>query len=484
MRRKFAFGLGLAGVLSGAGAVIGQFASDRPPAPPPATAPGTPTAPVTPPTSPPAAPRANIPAPSAPAAPPALPAGVRPVGQTGGAYVAPVGGVAAPAAGPVTTAGFSGIAPQDTPRAPAAPAETEIRSALGPNHPWAVKPEHGAFFICVKSYSRPSRPQPGDTGPSARELAEALATDVRDLYRVQAFLYEYVSEERKAEMASIQSARARAKMFADQLDKYRQEAQLKGMTFLEDGRVTARYKTVNYQEQVAVLVGGFQSDEDARKALDRVRTWPSPKNKQLMDGAAVVQTGRDGKPVLGEWHMNPYATAHVVPNPTVERPAQPADAATGLDPFVVKLNEDRPYSLLKATKGWTLAVKSFSAPVEIVSRDSGGGGGLMQKITGRKGADVLKAGAEQAEKLAGALRVMTDKNGNPLGLEAFVLHTRSASLVTVGQFDGPNDPDLLQKKRLLASMNLLVTEDKSGTKPVTNAPSLFGNLMPIPIPKP
>ena len=35
----------------------------------------------------------------------------------------------------------------------------------------------------------------------------------------------------------------------------------------------------------------------------------------------------------------------------------------------------------------------------------------------------------------------------------------------------------------LTSMKLVVTEDRSGTRPVTNGPSLFGNLMPIPIPK-
>jgi hypothetical protein len=70
-----------------------------------------------------------------------------------------------------------------------------------------------------------------------------------------------------------------------------------------------------------------------------------------------------------------------------------------------------------------------------------------------------------------------------LNLEGFVLHTRNASLVTVGQFDGPNDPALLQTKQLLSSMRLNITEDKNGTRPVTNAPSLFGNLIPIPIPR-
>ena len=65
---------------------------------------------------------------------------------------------------------------------------------------------------------------------------------------------------------------------------------------------------------------------------------------------------------------------------------------------------------------------------------------------------------------------MKDSEGRPLNLEAFVLHTRNASLVTIGQFDSPTDPALLQLRQLLSSMNLNVTEDKGGFKPLANAP--------------
>jgi hypothetical protein len=443
MRRKVVFGLGLAGVLTSAGAGVAQ---------------------VTPPVS------------------PELPPGVRPAGSTppGGAYVPPTGGVGASAANP-----FGGIAPAATQPPPAPPEDLTINSALGLNHPWAVTPETGPYFICVKSYSRPSRPKPGDNGPSARAMAEELATEIRDLHRVQAFLYEYISDERRAEAASIAAARERARIFAGQLDKYRQEAQLKGMAFLDDdrGRIRVHYKTVNYNDQIAVLVGPFQTDKDAREALETLRKWPSPKNPNLMDSAAYVHQGRDGKPVAMAGHLNPYLTAHVVPNPAVQH-SQPIEIGAGVDPFIVKLNEGRPYSLLKATKGWTLGVKSFCAPVQIVSKDSSSDTGIMGRLGLSKGADVLKAGAEQAEQLVAALRAMKDAEGRPLGLEAFVLHTRNASLVTIGQFDGPNDPALLQTKQLLTSMRLNVTEDQTGLKPVANAPSLFETMIPVPIPHP
>lgn len=459
MGSRFVVGVGLASVISSSVAVA-QFAADRPPSPPPAV-------PVTSPE--------GVQPPVLPAAP-----GTRPVAPLAGGTL-PSGRLTLPPPSGAIPGGLQPVPatslPQ-LPRADSAAARVDIPTALGPDHPWAVKPEHGAYFICVKSYSRPSRPTPQDNGPSARELAEALASDIRNTYRVQAFLFEYISEERKAEAAAIAAARERGRLFAQQLEKLKEQSKLQGMEFLEpDTKI--HYKSVNYHDQIAVLVGGFQSDDDARKALDKVRTWPPPKDKRLMDGAAVLRPGANGKPVLEEAHLNPYLTATVVPNPTIPRAKQPA-AETGLDPFIIKLNEDRPYSLLKATKSWTLAVKSFSAPVQLVSANSEPN--AMRKFGSGNGADVLRAGAEQAESLAKTLREMKVP-GKPNGFEAFVLHTRTASIVTVGQFDGPNDPDLIQTQHLLTSMKLKVTEDEPGTKPVTNTPSLFGNIFPIPIPK-
>src|SRR4029079_19725840 len=117
----------------------------------------------------------------------------------------------------------------------------------------------------------------------------------------------------------------------------------------------------------------------------------------------------------------------------------------------------------------------------IVSRDATSN--VMRKFGAGKGADALMAGAEQAESLAKVLREMT-KNGQLLGIEAFVLHTRDASLVTVGQFDGPYDPELIRTRDMLASIKLNVTEDPTAQKPVLNAPSLFDKFVPMPIPKP
>jgi hypothetical protein len=466
MRRKWVLGLSLA-VLTG-GAVAGQqpFGSERvpPKAAPPAFPPGlAPVAPLSP---------------TAPLTP-------------GGAYVPPVGGLQPVGGSPTPTAPGIPGAP-GTPNTPPPvryvplPVETEIKTALGKDHPWALKPEHGAYFILVKSYVRPaqgSKDAQEDRGLTARELAEGLATEIRDTYRVQAFLFEYITEERKAEMRQIAIARQKANAYITQLAALEQKAQLQGMEFMRpDNKI--HVLTHNHRDQIGVLVGGFQSEADASKALAKLKTWPTPKNEMLVDKGAIVQPGPNGKSTIVTAAINPYATAFVVPNPTIAR--TDTTAKQGLDPFIVKLNEDNPYSLLKATKGWTLGVKSFSAPVEIVNKDSDTS--LMKRMSQGKGAQILAASGEQAESMAKMLRQMkgpaqNGKAGQALNLEAFVLHTRYASIVTVGQFDGPDDPALVATKQMLAKLQATVTSDAQGLRPVANTPTLFDNVMPIPVPR-
>jgi hypothetical protein len=480
MRRKLVLGVGLAALVGGSAA--GQFAADRvppaAPAAPPATLPGglqpiTPTAP--------AAPVLGGFQPVTPAAPvrPASPAGPAPLysaPSTTVGYVPPIDGLRAPAF-PASAA--AGPVPSFAPTS----LNVEIPTAVPKSHPWLIKPEHGPYFIMVKSYVRPAKDsqtakESPDGGLSAAELAEGLAREIRETYRVQAFLFEYVSEERKAEERALIAARQKAQTeYAAQVEALKQKAQLQGVAWdVPDNLI--RMRRHDRRDQVGVLVGGFQSEADALKALAQLKKWPTPKNEVLLDKAVIAGNGKQaGSGAL----LNPYANAFVVPNPMVPKAAQPT--AAKLDPFLVRLNDGHPYNLLKATRGWTLTVKSFSAPVEVVGANEPDGG-AMRKGAASKGADALAAGGEQAEALAKALRAMKGPGGQPLNLEAFVLHTRYTSLVTVGQFDGPDDPALVATKRLLGGIKTNVSEDQGGLRPVMNTPSLFDNMLPMPIPKP
>lgn len=474
LRRKL-LGVGLAALVGGPAA--GQFASDRLPAGPvgaPKGAPSlpgglTPVGPVAP------AVGGYQPRPVSPA-PPASPGSLYGSPPAGGAYVppsdAPRGTYGSPAPAPVRTA-------------PTVPVNIEIPTALPKDHPWLLKPEHGSYFIMVKSYVRPTADskaardarERGEKGLTARELAEALASEIRDTYRVQAFLFEYISEERKAEMRAYLAARQKAETeYVAQIEALRQKAKLQGLDFVAPDN---KFRVMKHdgRDQIGVLVGGFQSEADALKALNKLKTWPAPKNEVLVDKGLILTT-KDGRNSSESAVINPYASAFVVPNPSVVKSGLPGGPRAAPDPFVVRLNDDNPYSLFKATKGWTLAVKAFTSPVEISNRDSDTS--LMRKFG--SGSKVLIAGAEQAETMAKALRAMRGPNGEALNLEAFVLHTRNSSVVTVGQFDGPDDPALQAMKRMLSKMSGRVTEDQGGLRPVMNAPTLFDNVVPIPVP--
>ena len=486
MRRKLVLGVGLAAFVGSS--ATGQFAADRvPPAGAPKAAPAplpgglqpaeAPPAPVLggfQPLTPPAPPAS----PSSPSAPLYAPMYSSPPAASG--YVPPVDGLR-----PATSVPPAGGTP---PSLSALPMNIEIPTVLGKDHPWLLQPEHGPYFIMVKSYVRPaadSRAATEDRGPTARALAEGLAREIRDTYRVQAFLYEYISEERKAEVRAYLAAKQKAETeYAAQIDALKQKALLQGMEFMAPDNKFRHWKH-EQRDQIGVLVGGFQTQDDALKALAVMkREWKQlPKDTTLLDKAVILNAPDKGQATSEGVYINPYASAFVVPNPAIAKSTQPAAQRQGLDPFVVKLNDGNPYSLLKANKKWTLAVKSFTAPIEVVSRNDTGTSSV-RKTGHSNGAEVLAAGAVQAESLAKALRGMKGPGGQSLNLEAFVLHTRYASLVTVGQFDGPDDPALLAAKRMLAGLTMNVSEDQTGFRKVTNTPTLFDTMLPMPIPKP
>ncbi len=486
MRRKLVLGVGVAALTGGT--VVAQFAADRP------TPPVSPAAPKVAPATPGNFP-ARLPAgggfepvvPSAPVSPtrPTSPSGYTPLYSSPtpsrGAYTPPTDGI--------RPANYLSTGKPAQPVSPAVdftatPVEMEMPLALPKDHAWRLKPEHGPWFILVKSYVRPpkgSNAAQQDRGLTALELGESLAKEIREQFAVQAFLFEYISEDRKAEHKAIVTARRKARgEYLAQVRAMEKRAKLHGVEFLmPDNKLhVLKHET---RDQIGVLVGGFQSEADAQKALALVKKWPSPKNELLMDGSAIVKPGPDGKPVVQSTRLNPYLSAFVVPNPSAPRDHSARSARPAFDPFIIRLNEDNPYNLLKAKKSWTLAVKSFTSPVEIVNKNSDTS--LMRKFAKSKGANVLAAGAEQAEAMAKAIRAMKDPSGQSLNLEAFVLHTRSASLVTIGQYDDPNDPALLATKRLLGGIKTRVTEDATGLRLANNAPSLFEKLIPMPIPK-
>ncbi|MFO0799619.1 MAG: hypothetical protein U0804_19280 [Gemmataceae bacterium] len=449
MLRRLLFGLGAAGLFGSA--AVAQFAADR------------------------------VNTPAAPKAAPPVGGYVPPVGGFTPAPVTPppAGFTPAPKTAPPTT---PGPAPILMPTPTAAPAEPlNIPTALPADHPWLLRPEHGPFVILVRSYSRPARPSAADPGLTARQLAEGLADEIRRLPQAKGlgvYLYEHISEERKAEAQAAADARRKAAEFAARMNDFRQKAELNSMTFL-DPDVALRYKSFNYRDQIGVVVGGFRTEDEAVRALAKVKAWPTPTDTRLLDGGAIAKQGSDGKATIEKTYLSPYGQAMVVANPTIPRQLPAPGTVSQLDPFIVRLNEGRPYNLLKATKTWTLGVKAFNAPVRVQTRDDEGVG--IRMFATPKGGDAMAAGAEAAEQMAKGLREMKRQDGTPLGLEAFVLHHRNGSMVTVGQFDGPTDPALHSTRRMLMGMRFQAQDPRAAE----NASHyLHESIVPIQIPKP
>jgi hypothetical protein len=274
------------------------------------------------------------------------------------------------------------------------------RVEADPNKEYAITPEVGPFVICVKGY----------IGPNAHTLANQLTLHMRQC-GWPAYVFDYSAEERR-----------KAKEMLD--ERYRMAPEI------------ARHKKIEVKDQWGVLVGGYPDLDSARKDVDRVKALPwkdLPKTQLdiLNTGTAELQA------------VSPYAYAFATRNPLMTQP-KPDPAAA--DPAWKELNEGRPYNLLKCGKPWTLAVKQFQGMNVIQPRSMSSK--FLQAIGfGDKQGDLLAASAKQAEEVA---RVLCQMN-----YKAYVLHTRGASIVTVGAYDRPDHPDLLRAQKELANLKLV-----------------------------
>lgn len=430
MRRGVMFGLGLAGTLAVHTGANAQFASERP------------------------------------AALPVRPAAAPQPAQT------------PPAALPAFTAPTGAQARQP---APAPAAQT---------HPLAVRPEHGEYVICVKSY----------TGPDSRKLAEEMANFIREKHNAAAWLFEWTAEQRHKEEAELVAARQRELAenapFLAEHNRIQAEMQKKaaaaGVEFVPSGfKIKVPKREV--PEQWAVLVGGFKDEATGRKALDVVRRWPTPDKTHLLDMAFTAQQVEQGDKVRAvnkeQAFINPFATAMLFNNPAVRRAA----GAAAVDPALAKLNSEEPLSLLKTRKTYTLLVKAYSVQMDVRSKDQEGG--VFAKLFGgTDAASYLEVTAKQARALAeslrnpsmsGPAREAAARIGYSVKpIESYVLHTRNGSLVCVGEYDAADDPDLVAMGRLLQEMKFEVWDRPANQGGhLLKVERLFDNVTPLKIPR-
>jgi hypothetical protein len=269
-----------------------------------------------------------------------------------------------------------------------------------PNKTYTLAEENGPWLIMACSFH----------GDEARQQANDLAYELRKRYKLPAYVYT-----KKFDFGDEDLARANQ---------------------LTPGP-RRKYASNPSVEEIAVMVGDYvQVDDSAAQKTLRELKYAQPDCLKPKDGktpslslATWRQWQNEAHRVLGikEGEKGPMGHAFITTNPL--RPKS-FYANKGIDKFIEKINSDNPYSLLKCPGKYTVQVATFRGRVTIDQAKIR----EMQRSQHFDGGALAQAG-EKALKLAEALRIDH--------YEAYVLHDRYASIVTVGSFDsvGTRRPD-------------------------------------------
>jgi hypothetical protein len=323
-------------------------------------------------------------------------------------------------------------------------------------HPFEVTAQAGPWMVLAATYTSPRG------SPDALYMAEQVVRYLRG----------------KGYAAYLWS-------FSDQ--KRRQEEEEYNRMMQANPELPYRRRITRMQEQCGVLVGGFRDSEAANKELKKIKGLPAPvvrnragevvadKIVRPNEGEASLQPRRvdpfaPGGAPRHDLHyeaISPFVRAFVIRNPTI--PHQQVDQTAKVDPLWKKLNAREEYSLLRCRKDWTLVIKVYEGAGALESRATQTGGNSFLDVLGfgDRSHKILDATAAQAHELARFLRAS-------MRLETYVLHTRSASIVTVGSFDRPDDEQLKSMQRQLSGGRLRGTGQ---------AHELFAQPMPMRVPR-
>jgi len=262
-----------------------------------------------------------------------------------------------------------------------------------PNKDYVLTEDHGPWLVMACTFS----------GPPAYEQARELVIELRRKYKMPAYLYS------KTFKFSVGDDGRGVDQFG--------------------GRLPLKYQRGDETTEIAVLVGDFPSvdDEQAQKTLEKIKV-STPECLEL-DGKRP--TARN----LASWRLffsmahdvdkkkGPMWKAFMVANPLLP---QEYFAPRGLEKFVVDMNQDSPYSLLKCPGNYTVQVAHFTGRVEIDPKK------VQSILDGAELGNTLDEAGEKAETLTKALRLK--------GYEAYEFHDRCASIVTVGSFESVGTP--------------------------------------------
>jgi hypothetical protein len=271
-------------------------------------------------------------------------------------------------------------------------ASADVEAVRGKKYPLTKK--HGPWMIMVASIRDVEEDRRVKDGLSAEAAADELVYQLRVL-GIPAYTYQL--EEKLGEISSPADSGSR--------------------------------KFVAQHGYISVLAGNFASNNapEAKKVLQYIKTKFQPEflNDPKNGGILPRTPGRPG----------PLSRAFLTANPLYEGEVRDAEE----DEFLVELNSDQKYSLLGNKSRYSLVVATFygGSVMQVSGSDSSRALGFFERNFGRS----LDDCAMRAMKLAEALR-SAKKHGYDRDYEAWVLHEKYRSVVTIGSFETRDDPRL------------------------------------------
>lgn len=309
-----------------------------------------------------------------------------------------------------------------------------------------VSSNQGPFMILIQTYE----------GDECYDQARKLVTELRSAFKLNAYTFNKGIEDRAKEYERVKKA----------VEEKREIYRKAGIP--QDFPI--RVKVMNIKEQCAVLVGGYPSLDAACRALKEMGKLkpPDPDKVSLpVRFCALENKSKIEQVEMG--YVNPFKSAFVVPNPT-HKQEQISDANKLDLGLLRKLNSGENLSLLQCKKPITLAIKQFMTPTQVETRDTPSKNWLASLVPGKK-MERVDAAATSAHEYAEWLR-----KGK---LDAYVLHTKFSSVVTIGAFDSVEDP------AYRATVNLIENNRQKLTPPLPPEAKfeLFAKPMPMQVPR-
>lgn len=283
----------------------------------------------------------------------------------------------------------------------------------GPIEPFLLRKEHGPFMVMAHTFR----------GPEATRYAQALAIELRGM-NLPAYVFHLKIQPGGSNIRNVQPT----------ANPEVPDAEING---------PEKYRVF---DEAAVLVGNCKSIDEAEKLLKEVKKikprsldalpsiWGHRKGQGLyrahitanpLQPAQNLFPGRDphqahGLPTHAGETFDPYVAAAALSQ--VRKP----------DPLIARINAG-PRSLLKNPAPYTLQVAEFTGRVSSDVNDP-----RFRNESFLKKSPLITA-ADDAEQLAENLQKC--KSLDP-SMKPYVYHDRVRSIVTIGEFNGPDDPRL------------------------------------------